>query len=287
MATHSSSTTVPSNDTDAEFRAWATFFHDVFNLAWVQTSDTGQINLGTVTTPGAPNTSQGYEIWRMNDSLQSTFPVFVKIEYGSGAATISPAIWITIGKGSDGSGGITTIRFARTQISSNAENNGNHLSYGSAATNRVGVAFAVDGTGTARPVLIFIERSKDSAGADTSDGLVVIYNLASSTIMKSVNYVKMNQVAQPDPETTHYIRSRNAAFDSNVAMGVIIPIAGVAQQPGMNMFIARAGDFSASGSPTISIYGNTVTLQGLGPLTPILINNSSNDTTAVCFMRFE
>lgn len=104
MAT-TATTAAPTNETDAEFRAWAQFIHDVFaNGSWVQTSDTGQINLTTATKPGAANTKVGYEIWRMDDALQTDHPVFLKLAYGSGSSTFFPAMWFIIGTGTDGAG---------------------------------------------------------------------------------------------------------------------------------------------------------------------------------------
>lgn len=283
MATIQDGTIHPTNATDAEFRAWAQFIHDTFNLAWVQTSDTGQINLTTVTAPGAPNTSQGYEIWRMNDSLQGTFPIFVKVEYGSGAAALTPAIFLTIGKGSDGSGTITTIRFARTRLSSGTNNVAAHSYFGSAATNRLSGCF---GTGTTcRALVLGIERTKDSSGNDTTEGLLLISNIDNQLLHRQW-FVRMNEISQPDFEIPAYIRSLNGAFDSNVGMGVVIPIAGIARQPGMNFFVARSGDFSQTGAPTIDIYGQTIQLQGLDAMQATLYSGTG-DVSSRVFMRFE
>ena len=69
-----------ANNTDANFRLWCDFINDVLTTAgWVNTADTGQINLVTVTAPVAASTKQGYQIWRMNDALQSTKPCFIRI----------------------------------------------------------------------------------------------------------------------------------------------------------------------------------------------------------------
>jgi hypothetical protein len=46
------------------------------NAGWVQASDTGQINWGTVV--GNSSVTFGYEIWRMNDALANTTPIYVK-----------------------------------------------------------------------------------------------------------------------------------------------------------------------------------------------------------------
>jgi len=92
---------------DADFRAYAQALHDMFALAgWIQTGDTGQINLTTVLRPAA-NTSGGYEIWRFDDALQATFPIFVKIEYRASAAQTTAIIHGFTGTGSNGAGTLT------------------------------------------------------------------------------------------------------------------------------------------------------------------------------------
>jgi hypothetical protein len=105
------STSAPSNifaqDTDAHFQLW---YNGVITMLFtalgvVQTADTGQIGL-TATRP-ASSTSAGYVIGRFNDPLQSTVPIFFKLEFGSGVANTNPQMWLTVGTGSNGSGTIT------------------------------------------------------------------------------------------------------------------------------------------------------------------------------------
>ena len=107
-------TSVINHTTNAGFQAWGAEFHAALvAIGLTLTSDTGQINWTTVVLPAA-NTAAGYEIWRFNDTLQSTTPVFIKLEFGSSAATTGyPMIWITIGNGSNGSGTLTGLTSTR------------------------------------------------------------------------------------------------------------------------------------------------------------------------------
>jgi hypothetical protein len=114
--------TTNSCTTDAEFRAlvaelqakWAA-------VGLVQASDTGQINSSTATRPASTNTTAGYEVWKFNDTLQATAPVYIKIEYGVGATTSIFSLWITVGTGSNGSGTLTgTALSTRRQCTSNS-----------------------------------------------------------------------------------------------------------------------------------------------------------------------
>jgi hypothetical protein len=102
-------TSYVSNQDTTGFRAWGSeFAAKMAAVGLTQTSDTGQINWSTVNRPGAANTEAGYEIWRFNDSLQATAPIYFRVGYGSGGiAADRPRIQITVGTGSNGSGTIT------------------------------------------------------------------------------------------------------------------------------------------------------------------------------------
>jgi hypothetical protein len=103
---------VSSFTTDAKFRTWGLAMSTAMQAAgFVKTADTGQINWVTVTKPVATNTQAGYEIYRFDDDLQATAPIFFRVGYGSGgtASGNSPATWITIGTATDGAGTISGI----------------------------------------------------------------------------------------------------------------------------------------------------------------------------------
>ena len=85
-------------------------------IGLVQTTDTGQIDWTTVAAPTTSAQSMGYEIWRFNDALQATAPIFFKIEFGSAGPADHPSIWLTVGTGSNGAGTITNIGAARRHL---------------------------------------------------------------------------------------------------------------------------------------------------------------------------
>jgi hypothetical protein len=99
-----------SQATDAAFRAWTQLVHDLLVGAcgWVQTADTGQFDLATGVAPVASPQYQGYRIYRLNDALQASAPIFLKVEFGwGGAATSTPGLRFNVGTGSDGAGTLT------------------------------------------------------------------------------------------------------------------------------------------------------------------------------------
>lgn len=160
--------------TDAEFREWAQAVHDaIAATGLVQTSDTGQINLTTVAKPGAANTAAGYEIWRFDDALQATRPVFFKFEYGTAAAATRPGMWFTIGTATNGAGTLSGNTFTRSQMYPSADPT-NGFSRISGANNRIMLSL-YHGEVNARFVFFSCERTKDADGTDNGKGIYICY----------------------------------------------------------------------------------------------------------------
>lgn len=174
----------PNNATDAEFRAWAQVVHDCFDLSgWVQTGDTGQIDLTTVAAPLAGNTQKGYELWGMDDALQATSPVYVKVWYGSGTSTNRPGIWFEFGEGTSGTGLLTGRLYngrppsgGATEATCQAASNSASVSnvYGGGDVNRIvlGLFEPVNDNATGNRMLFCIERMHDADGSDNADGIL-------------------------------------------------------------------------------------------------------------------
>lgn len=169
MAT-SSASLLPDNSTATNFRAWAQFIHNALITAgWTVTADTGQINLTTVAAPVGANASQGYEIWQTNDGVSPT--IYLKLEYGSGPSINFPAIWVTIGTGTNGSGTISGQVTTRKQIAAQ-----------SSSAVSTGACIAAGGTGwftlamfntTSITICLVIERIKTSTGGESTLGAVI------------------------------------------------------------------------------------------------------------------
>ena len=193
MSTTSVSATI-AQTSDATFRAWVSEVLTalVTTLGMTQTADTGQINTSTVTAPGAANTSQGYAILRFNDTLQSTSPVFIKLEFGSGNAAANPQMWITVGQGSNGSGTLTGTLTTRVVTMSGSAVASTSTSYTSryvynSTYGFVGVQFKLGGSGAGvgSPNQsvggFYLMRSNDATGAATGDAVMLIANSGNTT----------------------------------------------------------------------------------------------------------
>lgn len=167
---------------DAAFRTWGLELNGKFSgVGMVQTTDTGQVNWSTVTRASA-NTAAGYEIWKL-----SSGNLFFKIEYGSGTTNAIPAIFLTVGTGSNGSGTLTgqlstrqELGDATTAISSTTTN---YQSYLCATANYFALSHKIASAGVANKPRSYMAamQTVDATGAATSVGYAVAYNISGST----------------------------------------------------------------------------------------------------------
>jgi hypothetical protein len=178
MGTPQTYTTAIAHTTDAQFRAWGLELSNALQAAgFVKTADTGQINWATVVRP-AINTSAGYEIYRFDDALQGTYPIFFKLEYGATTSATVAAMWLTVATGSNGAGtliGQSTSRVQCTAISATASTTTAYATYICHKGGFGGVMWKCGAIATAPTAAGFftICRTVDDTGAETGDGFTV------------------------------------------------------------------------------------------------------------------
>jgi hypothetical protein len=163
---------------DATFRVWGSgLAAQIAAMGLVQTSDTGQINWATVTRP-AIGALAGYEMWRFNDALQATKPVFIRLDYRISSGSVDrPALQPRVGTATDGAGTLTGQVGALFSplLSGSSKSAGVVLpSFCSGSSSRLTLFTYVDlagGNGT-WGWMLWVERTKTDLGVTTGDGLV-------------------------------------------------------------------------------------------------------------------
>lgn len=294
MATTFSKALQPSNSTNAHMRGWIGFIdRTLTNGGWVNTADTGQTAVASFTTPGGANTAAGYRIYRMADTLQATRPVFMRLDFGSAGTANHIGIWITLGPSTDGAGAIQQAWFsaptsssATIQVSIHSATLTLPYSFGSAGTDRVGIAFAHSQASSEGFYFFFaIERTYGGDGLPNGDGLLLIYGDGAGTNINRYQYLRYDEVVQPAVEQenrrvqTEYSPS---AQSDRVGVSVLFPwYAGFPQQPGMNILIGRRGDWVSDGRFNVEFYGAQHVYQALFTT---LINAEGN---TIPLMRYE
>lgn len=267
MATFFSNTIQGTNATDAQYRASISFIHGALTGGgWVQTADAGQVNFATQVKPAANNTKAGFAVYRMNDALQATAPVFMRLDFGN-AGNGSLGLWPTIGTGSDGAGGITGKIFDGGAIGNppvqpgGLNNAAATNSYASASTSRFQMMLYVN----VGLLVMSLERAKDSTGADIADGLLFAYGDGNGNIgaLSITRYLKLAG-ASPPPEfgisciLSNYI---NSAFTTDVGIGIPAFFKGIAQPFGTGLICVNDGDFLSEATVVMNIYGQNRSYQ--------------------------
>lgn len=177
------------NTTDADFRQWGKAISDgIAAVGLIKVADTGTVNWATVVKPASNNSAAGFEIWRFNDPLQDTAPVFIKLEYGCQQHLLIPGTWVTVGRGSDGAGNVTGVLAPRRQTQANTAGTTLTASalliepiYISSDGSSLCVVPRTSAAANASRVgVVIVDRSRDSAGAPTATGGVVLTEGAAS-----------------------------------------------------------------------------------------------------------
>lgn len=214
MSTYSSAALF-SHASTAAFQAWILELHTALVTAgWEQTADTGQINWSSPPAIPAVGAAAGFEVFRMNDSLRTTAPIFIKLEYGTHSGNAeAPDMWFTVGGATNGAGVISSILHARTSVTAALSG---YRPINSTTTNYMSFACATDGcvwfvfkalarsTSNNRGYFaLAIIRTVDDDGTPNGDGIVVYRDSGDangiySAMATSINRATLWSMSRPN-----------------------------------------------------------------------------------------
>jgi hypothetical protein len=213
---------------NTDFQTWVTGIHAQFAVAvtaghLVQVMDTGTVNPATVTMAGA-NTAAGFEIYRLNDANQGSYPCFFKVEYGQAAAITNPSLWLTVGTGTNGSGTLTGQLGARKQCAQTFTGVVSQVLPSYFCSRADGFVLCnnyLQGTNTAWMLLV-VERTKDGSGTATTDGIITLAGVTGGVQQQTIGFVGPVPTANstgslPGPSAI----AAQGAFGANIA---IVPL---------------------------------------------------------------
>lgn len=262
----------PTLSSDALFRAWSQFVHDalVTTAGWTDTSATGEVNLSTMTAPGANNTYAGFKVYAMGDSLQATYPCYLKVEYGRGNATNYASLRLSVGTVHDGSGNLTGTQALNGEVvGANATSTSALNCFASGATGRFACAMFADNANASYSFAFGVERTKASDGSDNGAGLVLYHAGFQNNVARARCVVIPPSGGLPPVETRWMMPfSRTGAsslYDSRVAVGLLIPFSGDALRTVLGVGYINAADVPVySGTISATVYGVSRTFLSLG-----------------------
>lgn len=281
-----------TNNTDVNFRAWINEIHNaLIAYGWVQTADTGQINFATVTRPAGANTYQGYAVYRMNDALQSTCAVFMRIDFGTAGGVDSPGIKVQITIG--GTNGAGTLTGNVSSIQTTAASNSGTATTANCRTSGTASRFCLSfwhndlGAGTTGQGFLFIvERDRDTAGNETSLGVNFLVFYVTGT--SSGNWQGRSQFLElaggtGAVDTIFYAMVSAQSSQSgggNVGVGPVRTQLGPFRNPMMGLLLCVRSDFTMATTGPVTIYGTSHTYIFLA--TAQTNNNAINQWNANC-----
>lgn len=213
------------------------------------------------------------------------FQFFVKIEYGGGAAVANGSLWIQLGSGTNGAGGLSGVLSTRQQVQCTATV-GAITHYWSGDTNRFTVA-ALGAAGSSSMFLGF-ERTVDAAGVVTSEGVLTIYRGTSAWGQQAWNQVTGPYTATWET-TIGAMGPALAPFGTFGAQIAIYPIfhnKGVFLNPGLNAYVYENALVTVGSPITFTVYSASHTFMPLG-VTGFAVSARGGFLAPTLMMRYE
>lgn len=259
-----------TNSSAANFRGWGKWMSDQFAaFGWVlvyQNFATGT-DWTDVSAPTLTNDVEVTEIWRMDDSLQASAPLFLKIEYGSGSSANNPALRVNIGTGHDGAGNLTGALSSETTMRNGIANANSMTHYASGDTDRIMFAMAVDGSGWALSgqYLFSIERRIDGTGAPVGTGFLMLYAGGSTRGMLATLASGTGPVTLATFNCTLPSVSLESqyTFDSKMAVGPFAWTLGPAEL-GLGAVGIPTSAYTQGATLSVSLFGSSHTYVAVG-----------------------
>jgi hypothetical protein len=211
-----------------------------------------------VANPVAASTALEWEIWRFDDALQATSPIYFRIYWrtGSGASTVVLAL--KVGTGWDTVSDVNGNTFTEQQLVSTTSSAGVTAAWCvvSGATNRItGVDY-----GSNHMIIFGIERLHNADGSDNDEGAFVFCEWGSATASHENQVISRPAVGangNRESKVGHALmpRSTTTMYGADVAIGPIFPMRGKALYPSRNFIVVGKGDLASGGGfPTFDHY---------------------------------
>jgi hypothetical protein len=262
-----------SNNTDANFRLWINEFNNaVLAMGWTATTDTGQINFSTVTRPTAINIYQGYAVYQMADSLQSSCAVFMRVDFGTqNGSTDLPSIKVQVCIGSTNGSGTLTGNLS-TQVITGASGVSTNTSllnvYTSGSSSRLSSQFwSTFGGGNLGWTLI-VERDRNTSGAETSLGVnFLVCHCTNGGITLTSQFIEQaGGLGSQDSRWYAMVSSQlSQAGQGTAGVGTIRTQLGPFRNPIIGAILCSRGDFLTLTTNPIIVYGTSHTYLALRP----------------------
>jgi len=253
---------------DAGFRAWVSALYTAISTVGgiVQTTDTGQINPATVVKPTATNTVAGYAMYRFNDALQATKPVFLKIEWGVGGQNYWPSMWFTVGFATNGAGALVGQQSTRMNHQNSNTQASSLASYISSSPSRLSFAQCV-GSMTVDYAYTWtfnLERSRAIDGTEDGTGVYLWTNCGSTATCQFIPFTGAVFATIGYAPTMMHPGVSSAVFGTDTGVFPHLPYQGRWLNPLIGMVSYYRPDILAGSQFPVAHYGTNHNYLSLG-----------------------
>lgn len=230
----------------------------IASAGMVKTTDTGQVDWATVTWITSTQT-WGYEIWRFNDALQATKPIFVKLVYTQPANPIMLQITAQVGTATDGAGNLTSAPNTNTSVTTTND----ICKAGTSASITAVKPWYIYGDGSSLVIacypegitgstggyggLFILERARHVDGTPLGDGVAILWIAATGSGTATAQSLNHHNL-------TPQLGAITGGQGALVAAAYIMPASGVF---GTNMYVLPyfTGTTPRLGAPSLMVVG--------------------------------
>lgn len=248
---------------DAEFRAWIQGVDAALvACGLVATADTGQLDPTTASKPATASFAGG-RMYRFNDALQATKPIFVKVFFGvSGTSFNIPMLAVQVGTATNGAnvlGGIVapSRTLQVTTVPTAAETRNTYVSGDMAGNARIALTSGVDTAFASnaynRVSGFSVERSKNAAGVDTGEAVHIQWWATTSGQHQSFSFTGLTPAIEATLPCVSPTQSMAAGAD--VGLAPVFPIFGKILPPLLSLMGYWNGDLQGLVGVPVNIYG--------------------------------
>ena len=226
-----------------------------------------EVHAGSGTTTAiaaAPGqNSYVYEIWGLNDTLQATSPFYIKMEYGTGAGASYANLYITVGTGTNGAGSISGNVSTRTSMANSWSGASGATLYecdfcGSTSYFSI-LMWRLASNNNAR--VFCVERSKDSAGADTGDYATLIVAGYATVTQQTVFKVGVGTVTTQEINATARwatvlpITATTGSLNNKMHVSPVYALVGQVPYPHLMALVVLTADLTEGSVFTAQVFG--------------------------------
>lgn len=266
-----------TTSSDSTYRNWGSETSDLWqDVGLTKTADTGQIDWTSVVRGSTTNTYLGYEIFTLTtDTMHSTFPLYIRVDYGISTALDRVRLAIQIGEGTNGAGTLTGVLGTQRLFSNTTSDTSTLPNYCSAGDGYFAFAGGWSpgvSTSTLRNTIFIIERIRDNDGDPTADGIYTFFagqvgalgNLGYSQIVRSDDTTAAYASTASSLRIGSYVPNQSGALGSNLYLATHHPVDRAIYNPCLSSLFYYHTDFAADVNFDVEMYGAPRTFRPLG-----------------------